>query len=46
MDECRLTHEQIQALINGLRIQIQYSTLEEYGFVAEHKIELIPPETD
>lgn len=43
MDKCKLTSKQIQALVNGQEVQIQYSTLEEFGFVAEHEIKLIPP---
>lgn len=42
MDECRLTHEQIQALVSGRRIRVEYSALEEYGHVWRREIELIP----
>ena len=43
-NECRLTLEQIQALASGRMVRVSYSTLEEYGFVADHKIELVPPD--
>lgn len=42
--QCKLTVEQLQALIDGRTIWVSYVTLEEYGYVAKHKIELIPPD--
>ena len=44
MDQCKLTYEQILALANRQKVQVSYSTLEEYGRVDRHEIELIPPE--
>lgn len=44
MDKCCLTSEQIQLLMNGQRVLVSYPTLEEYGRVDQHEIELVPPE--
>ena len=42
MDECKLTPEQIRLLANGERVQISYSSLEAYGGIDQHCVELIP----
>ncbi len=46
MDECKLTFEQIQSLISGQRVQVSFTTLEEYGNTYRHDIELVPPKGD
>ncbi len=42
MDKCQLTSEQIRLLTNGQKVQVLYSTLEEYGRVDWHEVELVP----
>jgi hypothetical protein len=43
IDECKLTSEQVLLLMDGQRVRVSYSTLEEYGNTYQHMIELVPP---
>jgi hypothetical protein len=43
MTECQITSEQIEALAVGQRVAISYLSMEEYGEVVEHELELVPP---
>jgi hypothetical protein len=39
---CYLTKEQIKKLQNGESIIIEFRSLEDYGFVSRHDIEIFP----
>lgn len=46
MDECRLTQEQIAALVAGERVKTEYATPGEYGWTDRVELELVPPSAD
>ena len=46
METCRLTQEQVDNLLLGQDVVVEYQVLEEYGRVATCEIELIPPGTE
>ncbi len=42
MDKCKITQDQINTLLSGKSATVKYRTLEEYGQVFTHEIELVP----
>ncbi len=42
MDKCKITPDQITSLLSGKSVILEYQTMEDYGQMFSHKIELVP----